>query len=54
MLRKFLILFVLMIFMGGLLSSQEFVKKRGVKPVVEKKNEENKNQKIALVIGNSS
>lgn len=51
--RKFLILFVFLIFIGGLLSSQEPTQKRGVRPV-EPKKEENKNQKIALVIGNAS
>ena len=52
--RKFLILFVLLIFIVGFLASREAIQERGVKPVVEKKKEENKNQKIALVIGNAS
>jgi len=51
--RKFLILFVFLIFIGGLLSPQEPTQKRGVKPV-ESKKEKDKNQKIALVIGNSA
>ncbi|MGD2085779.1 MAG: caspase family protein [Candidatus Aminicenantes bacterium] len=51
--RKFLILFVLLIFIGGLLSSGDFSQKREVRPK-ESKKAEDKNQKIALVIGNAS
>ena len=51
--RKFLILFVLLIFIGGLLSSRESIQKRGARPK-ESKKEEDRNQKIALVIGNSA
>ena len=52
--KRFLILFVLLIFIGGLLSSWDFNQKREVKPRVEVNKEEDKNQKIALVIGNAS
>lgn len=51
--RKFLILFALLIFIGGLLASQESIQKRGVRPA-ESIKKKDRNQKIALVIGNSS